>query len=163
VRVGVVGHRSLSADHASFAEHVCCRLFADLLHRGLRVTALSALAEGADTVFASAAVVCGAPLEVVEPHGQYRDDFTTRQAQADFALMRAAAGHRTLMPYPRRSDGAYQAAMRWVADRSDLLVAVWDGRPSDRVGGTAETIGYARALNRSILHVHAQSERVVFV
>jgi hypothetical protein len=163
VHVGVVGHRSLSAAHASFAERVCHRLFADLLQRGPRITAISALAEGADTLFARAAVACGVPLEVVEPHARYRDDFTTAQARSDFAVIGAAARHRTVMPYPRASDRAYRTAMRWVADRSDLVVAVWDGRPSDRVGGTAQTVGYARALNRPVLHVHPGSERVVLV
>jgi hypothetical protein len=162
VRVGVVGHRSLTAEGSSFAGEVCARLLTDLRHDEPRLTALSALAEGADTLFAGVAVVLAVPLEVVRPHGEYLDDFPTSRARAEHGLLWAAARQRSVMPYHRRSAAAYQAAMRWVADRSDVLVAVWDGRSTPHIGGTAETVRYARARGCRVVHVNPRVASVSF-
>ncbi len=39
---------------------------------------------------------------------------------------------------------AYERVGRHVADHCDVLIAVWDGRPSRGRGGTAEIVEYAR-------------------
>jgi hypothetical protein len=163
VLVGVVGHRSLTVEAAGVAGGVCARVFTQLARAGRRPAAVSALAEGADTLFARVALALGVPLEAVKPHGEYLDDFGSSEAQAEFLNVWTRARHRTVMPYRSRSDAAYQAAMQWVAARSDLLVAVWDGLPSTQIGGTAHTVAYARSLGRPIIHVHSKVERVGLV
>jgi hypothetical protein len=163
VRVGVVGHRSLSVEATAFAETVCARLFADLRLEGTRLTAVSALAQGADTLFARVAVASGVPLAVVQPHGRYLDDFPTRRARAEYVRMTKQACAWTLMPYRGRCDMAYQAAMEWVADHSDVLVAIWDGRPSRHCGGTAGTVGYARETGCPVVHVDPRTRSVALV
>jgi hypothetical protein len=161
VLVGVVGHRSLTVEAAGLARRVCAHVFTQLVRAGQRPAALSALAEGADTVVASVALALGVPLGAVQPHGEYLEDFESSEARAEFLHMWTRARHRTVMPYRCRSDAAYQAAMQWVAGHSDLLVAVWDGLPSGQIGGTAHTVAYARSLGRPIIHVHSELERVV--
>jgi hypothetical protein len=163
VRVGIVGHRSLSAEGAAFAERVCAEVLADLCSTGARLTALSALAEGADTLFADVALASGVPLEVVQPHDQYLDDFRTTTAQNRYVVMCGLARRRTALPYRNRRDAAYEAGMRWVADRSNLLVAIWDGRPSATIGGTAHTVTYAQSSGCPVVHVNIEAERVCLV
>jgi hypothetical protein len=51
--------------------------------------------------------------------------------------------------------------MRWVAERSDGLLAIWDGRPAARAGGTADAVSHARALGRAVLHVDPGGRPVV--
>lgn len=157
VRVGVVGHRWLSAEAAGFVGTACARLMTGIGRDSGQATAVSALAEGADTVFAAMAVASGFALEVVQPHGDYVADFTTTCVRARYEALCALAQRRTTMPFRHRSDLAYQAAMRRVADRSDLLAAIWDGRPSAYIGGTAETVRYARANGRLIAQLHPQA------
>ena len=154
MRVGVVGHRYLTAEGAAFTARSCARLLSGLRASHSRVTALSALAEGADTLFASTAVVLGLPLDVVQPHNDYRSDFESSTALAAYDRLVAKARHRRLMPHRRRSDAAYRAAMRLVAEDCDLLAVVWDGYPSASVGGTADTIRYARARGQAIVHLN---------
>lgn len=163
MHVGVVGHRSLSSEDAAHAARACERLLTDLCSRNVQPTALSALAEGADTLFAEVALRIGVPLEVVEPHRRYLEDFGTVAAREKYVRTRALARRQTTLPYPARSDVAYRAAMRWIADQSDVLIAIWDGRPSTAIGGTADTVAYARASGQTVLHVHACAERVSLV
>ena len=162
MHVGVVGHRCLSADATAFAGDACGRLLGDLGRDDPRLTAVSALAEGADTLFASAALTTGVPLEVVQPHDQYLDDFPTTTARALYTLMWASAQCRTALPYGHRSVVAYRAAMRWVVDRSHVLIAIWDGRPSASIAGTAQTVMYARKAGCPIVHVQPEERRVSF-
>jgi hypothetical protein len=160
VRVGVVGHRSLPTQVAAFAERISAHLIADLQRSSGRLAAVSALAEGADTLFAAIAVTHNVPLEAVQPHDEYLADFRTRAARAEYARLWAAARQRTVLGYRRPSDYAYAAAMRWVVDRSDLLVAFWDGLPTTFLGGTAQTVAYASAAACPVIHVHSEKEAV---
>jgi hypothetical protein len=150
----------LTTDGAAFTARTCARLLVGIRASHRRVTALSALAEGADTLFAGAAAMLGVSLEVVRPHDDYRADFRSRTTRALYDQLVATARHRRVMPYSQRCDAAYQAAMTWVADECDVLVAIWDGRLSPNVGGTAETVRYARAGDRAIVHVDPLAQRV---
>jgi len=161
MRIGVVGHRRLSAEGHAFATDVCTDLIGELRARVPRLTAVSALCEGADTLFAEAAVALDVPLEVVAAHTCYREDFAPDgAARSDFERLWSLARRRSAMAWQRPTDRAYQSAMHWVAGRCDLLIAVWDGRPSTNIGGTAHTVRYARAHGRALIVVDPESQRV---
>jgi hypothetical protein len=123
------------------------------MHRGRGVTAVSALAEGADTEFAEAALDLGLPLEVIRPFARYADDFEVPHARRRYERIRAAARAETTLPFNGRSTAAYVAAMSWIVRRSDLLVAVWDGRWRGGAGGTADAVAWAICQQRSWVHV----------
>ena len=50
-----------------------------------------------------------------------------------------------------RSREAFQAAGQWIVDRADILLAVWDGQPARSMGGTTETVEYARARRKQVV------------
>jgi hypothetical protein len=154
VRMGVVGHRWLQdATTSAFVSSRCRDLLRDAHGHAGSVLALSALAAGSDTLFAEAALGLGIPLVAVRPFDRYADDFASAEARRAYGALWSRAEQRVRLPYRSRSDEAYRAAMRWVAERSDVLLAVWDGPRSARAGGTAETIAHARELGRAVLHV----------
>jgi len=130
------------------------------------LVAVSSLAEGADMVFATEAValgyrlVCPLPFTVEE----YEQDFRHPRAQAADALtsfhrIMAQAAARggielTVLDGRRSAEGeAYAAAGRAVIERCDLILAVWDGRPAEGPGGTAETVAAALATPRPVLRL----------
>jgi hypothetical protein len=114
------------------------------------VVAVSAAAEGADTLFAEAALVAGVPLELVRPFAAYVDDFPAGQARTRYLKLRAAAHKERRLPYLRRSECAYAAAMRTVVASSDVLVAAWDGRGD---GMTARTVRHALRVGLPVIHI----------
>jgi hypothetical protein len=124
------------------------------------VVALSALAAGSDTLFAQAAVALGIPLVAVRPFDSYADDFSGVAARDAYGALWSRAERQVALAYRSRSQEAYRAAMRWVAARSDVLLAIWDGRPVAHAGGTADTVAHARALGRRILHIDPGARRV---
>lgn len=55
-------------------------------------------------------------------------------------------------PLPRQT--AFRAASRAVIDRSEIVVAVWEGKPSNKPGGTAPTVEYAVATRRLVIWIN---------
>ena len=162
VRMGVVGHRWFpEASANAFVASRCQELLRCAKDDARSVVALSALAAGSDTLFAEAAVGLGIPLLAVRPFDRYADDFPTAAARDAYGELWSCADRRVRLAYRSRSQEAYRAAMRWVVERSDVLLAIWDGRPATDPGGTADTVAHALALGRSVLHVDPAQRRVV--
>jgi hypothetical protein len=125
------------------------------------VVAISALAEGADTLFAEAALQLGIPLEIVRPFDRYLDDFPTRPSRSRYRGLVEAARRETRLPFAAASVEAYETAMTWVVRACDVLVAAWDGSPPRGRGGTAEAIAYAEQVGRRIVHLDVVAHQVV--
>ena len=159
-RVGIAGHRSLDPAARAFVASACSALIADAQRAG-EVAAVSALAEGADTLFAEAALSRGATLEVVRPYDGYEREFQTTQERRRYRALLNAADRETRLPFGRRSARAYEAAMRLVADRCCVLLAAWDGTPPRGTGGTADTVRYAESIGRPVVHLDVLRQRVI--
>lgn len=154
VRVAIVGHRDLrGARTSAFVADASHGVLSAAQLRWPRVTAVSALAEGADTIFAEAALALDIPLRVVRPFRGYEADFADHETRRRYEELREAAESEERLPYVSRSRRAYKAAMRWVVQNSDLLVAAWDGRPGLGPGGTADAVQHAVAVGREVIHV----------
>lgn len=152
-RIAIVGHRALgSASSEAFVAQASRTLLEEARDRWQRVDAVSALAEGADTLFAEAAFELEVPLHVVRPFAAYESDFVEPEARRRHDTLCARATTETRLPFYARSDGAYEAAMRWVVDTCDLLVAAWDGLPSIGRGGTGHAVSHAFATGRPVVH-----------
>ena len=123
--------------------------------------ALSALAEGADTLFAEAALELGVPLEAVTPFKRYIEDFEG-QAQEHYQRLLAQAQVEHRLPHAERSDEAYLAGGLWVVDHCNLLVVVWNGQPAAGKGGTGDVVDYARQVVRPYIHIHTVERTVTY-
>lgn len=152
LRIGVTGHRSLAdPDAVAGAVREALRLVRGRLavRPGTQtvLVAVSALAEGADRVVAEQVLAePGSRLEVVLPRGRnaYARDFATAASRREFHdLLRRASAVWQAPSLDSDQDG-YKWAGRQVADRCDVLVAVWDGEHERGRGGTAEIVRYAR-------------------
>lgn len=150
-RVGIVGHRQFASPlHDAYVARQCRDILSRVRAEHDDAVAVSALAVGADTLFAEAAVELGIPLEVVTPFARYEEDFAARAERARYHGLRRAARSETVLAYAARSDAAYVAAMNWIVDGCDLLVAVWDGR----AGVTGSAVLRARRLSRDWYHLN---------
>jgi hypothetical protein len=151
LRIGVTGHRTL-ADPAALGSVVRSAI-QGLIERFLGPAAdpalvvISALAEGADRLVARE-VLAGpdAALEAVLPlpAHEYLADFADETSRAEFAELLGRAQRVWQAPPGSSRDEAYERAGRRVVDRSDVLIALWDGQPSRGRGGTATVVSYAR-------------------
>jgi hypothetical protein len=159
-RFGIAGHRVLDPGARAFVASASSALIADGRRTG-EVTAVSALAVGADTVFAEAALSAGATLEVVRPYDGFELELGTARQRRRYQALVDAADEETRLPFSACSTRAYAAAMRRVTDVCDVLVAAWDGTPPRGTGGTADAVRYAESIGRRVVHLDVVSHRVV--
>ncbi len=158
LKVGVTGHRKLGGDLARWwFVHAHCAVLLDRLRdlarlQGAGVIAYSALAVGADQLFAEAAIGLGIPLVGVIPFADYPGDFKGDDLRRFEELLgRCREVYR--LEHRRKSRRAYFEAGKWIVEEVDYLVAVWDGLPAEGVGGTADVVGYARKKGRAVLRI----------
>ncbi len=155
--IGVTGHRDLDLrpDYDRVLRERVDAIFAKLAHDypTTPLLLLTPLAEGADRLVAEVARARGIPYRVPLPMplAQYREDFTTEQSRAAFDTV--AAGAET-PPYtipqpasgPARDAGEraefYARVGAHIVRSSHVLIALWNGLPIDKTGGTADVIGF---------------------
>lgn len=124
-----------------------------------RLRLVSALADGADSLVAHAALDAGWPLDACLPFAReaYAADFSAPQL-ADFETLLSRA-HAVFELPGQRSDveAAYEAVGRLILDQSDLLIALWDGDTNRGRGGTSRVVAEAVLRQVPVLHIHTRS------
>ena len=114
------------------------------------VTLISSLAEGADRIAALAALEAGFALDVVLPcptpiyaatfvDDASREEFASLSARARATLILPLAGD-SAAPLAERMPATFEAAGLTTLAQSDILVAVWDGKPAEGRGGTGQIV-----------------------
>jgi hypothetical protein len=155
--VGVTSHRNIPAREIEpIRQHV--RDFFSQLQRDfpdLPLMVLSALAEGGDQLVAQEALAAGARLvaPLPLPRQLYVDDFADPAVRASFDALCSKA-EVVLLPPPmeqsRRAieskglgrDRQYAKTGVYIASHCHILLAIWDGKTSGRLGGTAQIVNY---------------------
>ncbi len=156
--VGVTGHRDLvPAEVPGIRGRV--REFLMHLHdqypdRDLVV--LTPLAEGADRLAAEEALALGLPVTVAlpMPRALYAEDFTTPESRSQFDRLCAAATDLFELPLtagntagfvdghgPNRARQYAQLGV-FLSAHCHVLLAMWDGRESTEIGGTAQVVRF---------------------
>jgi hypothetical protein len=144
IRIGVTGHSNLSPESTDL-------VFGALrdaleLHAGDGLHGITCLAAGADQLFARAVLSLGGRYDVILPAPDYRDTVVKPANLADFDALLAGASDVRFMPFETAGREAYMAASEALLTCSDRLLAVWDGKPSGGLGGTADVVGHARRV-----------------
>ncbi|MGW7537816.1 hypothetical protein [Amycolatopsis sp. NPDC054798] len=146
--IGISGHRMLPAAARSRAERDIRALLA---RQETPVTGLASLAAGADQLFAELLLRAGHRLHVVIPCQGFVGSIDEEPDRKRCQQLRAEAAVVTVLDFDHPSDDAFDAAGKFVVERCDLLVAVWDGQPARGRGGTGDAVAHARALGREVL------------
>lgn len=153
-RVGVTGSRVLSPEALAplrgHIHHVLSLICDEVSHYSLTTQAptfrlLSPLAEGADRLVAETALPLGYVLESPLPFTQtdYETDFPA--TAPEFRALLAQAAHKLELDGGRGDDEnrSYESVGRHVVRNSDLLIAIWNGRPAQGRGGTGDIVRFA--------------------
>lgn len=150
VRVGVTGHQRIPQAARDYVERGLGEFLRQYRGMGGDVVGLSALAWGADQLFAAAMLREGHRLEAIVPCARYAGTFDER-GLAEYQALLAQASSVVELGYPEPSEDAYLAAGMRVVDDCDILVALWDGLPAAGKGGTGDAVAYARSQERPVV------------
>ncbi|MGN6790046.1 MAG: hypothetical protein ACTHJP_11010 [Rhodanobacteraceae bacterium] len=155
--VGVTSHRNIAAGEIESIRGRVRQLLGQLQREfpHAPLTILSPLAEGGDQLVAEEGLDLGAQLVAPLPFARelYAQDFTDATARDRFESLCTRArlielplltGHThaaVATPGYERNRQYAQVGM-FVARHCHLLLAIWDGKPSHRLGGTAQIVEY---------------------
>jgi hypothetical protein len=156
--IAVTGHRDLVAAEVPGIRDRVNQLLAQLQveNPDRRLQVLSALAEGADQLVAEVASEMGVDVIVPlpMPKSVYREDFATAEAQARFDGLCSRASDCFELPLARGNthegisipgeQRARQYAQLGVflCAHCHILLAIWDGKESDELGGTGQVVKF---------------------
>lgn len=153
--VGVSGHRDLHPDELprlrAVVREFFCGLRDHLPNTQLRV--ILGVAAGADLLVAETALDLGLQIHAVLPMplAQYEEDFDPGELQRLTNLLERPGVERMELSPPAHlhnpvaagsagRDPLYENLTHTLIRRSSLLLALWDGEPTTRRGGTADTV-----------------------
>lgn len=145
-RLGITGHQKIPA---SALDYITQGVRAILAAQNRPLVGYSSLAAGADQLFAEELLAAGGVLHAVVPSDEYESTFSDDD-QVSYRRLLAAAADTTYLPYSTPGEDAYNAAGKWIAEHSDILVAVWDGEDARGLGGTADAVAHARKSGRDV-------------
>jgi hypothetical protein len=123
---------------------------------------ISALAEGADRLVAERVLARpGTRLIVPLPlrREEYLRDFESEASKQHFSALLERADEVTELPHQPSRGARYHAAGIYVLDHSDVLIAVWDGKPGRGASGTAEIVAEARRRGLPMAWVRAGNRK----
>lgn len=155
--IGVTGHRNLHQDEFASLQDKTRRFFQALQLRypNLPLCLLSSLAAGSDQLVTDVALEMGihviAPLPMAQE--QYLADFESSESREIFLRQCQQAELLTMplhqgslldaikLPGPER-DLQYAQAGIFVSSHCHILLALWDGKESELLGGTAQVVNF---------------------
>lgn len=156
IRIGVTGHQDREGLDWAFAEGEILKALMGMVRP---FDGLTSLAVGADQLFAHMVLRVGGELVAVVPAHDYETTFEDADRVAYRDLLRHA--HVVELPPETGGEQAFFRAGRWIVDHADRMIAVWDGEPSQGLGGTADVVAYALLRGRPCLHINPFTRTVV--
>jgi len=152
MRIGITGHQRLRDPAAWRWVEMEINQFLGAAPRPL--VGISSLAAGADQLFAKVVLQHGGALEVVIPFAAYETTFVADREREEFKRLLRRCTRSETLEERGTNEQAYFVAGKRVIDRSDLVVAVWDGGPAGGLGGTADAVKYGLQQRKIIVHLN---------
>jgi len=158
MKIGITGHQRLK-DPARW--NWVRQEFDHLLYSvASPVTGISSLAIGADQLFADVVLLSGGLLEVVIPFAGYDHTFSEGHDREEYLRLLVNASNQEVLERHGSDEEAYLASGQRVVDRSDLLLAVWDGLPAAGLGGTGDVVSYALQREKKTIHLNPVTQEI---
>lgn len=161
--LGVTGHRppTLPDEGSDVLSQRVDEVLSTLTARGFG-TLVTGLAEGADRLVAGRALARGWAMQALLPMDAepYEADFADGASREDFRALLARADRVEVVP---SADEPYFEQGARLVDRSQALLAIWDGEPARGPGGTGEVVVLASEAGVPVVWIHAHAPHEVRV
>jgi len=146
----ITGHRDLREEDIPILTKKLRELFSHYQtnYPNTELILLSALAEGADMLVASIAKDMKVTLHVILPYqeSEYLNSFDDESQKERFLTLKEYASKVQTLPcnHKNSTTNCYQILGEYLADNSNILIALWDGVDNGKAGGTSAVVKYAQ-------------------
>lgn len=157
MKVGITGHQDTGTDETTSWVTASIRSTVGRLNP---TEGFTCLAKGADQLFATVLEEQRIPFVAVIPCRRIEDSFEDEENRRSFRRLLAIAAGSVELPFAEPSEEAYFAGGKAVVDRSDVLIAVWDGKPAKGLGGTGDVVRYAMERGTPVVQLDLVNQTV---
>lgn len=147
MKVGLTGHQELMQ-----AGWVRSQL-ENLAEKLLTKEGFCSLAIGADQLWAQVLEQRSIPFNVIVPCRNYEKTFSQTHID-EYRRLLSLAATRRFLSFVEPSQEAFFEAGKSVVKESDLMLAVWNGRPSKGLGGTADIVTFAKQVGKTVIQIN---------
>jgi hypothetical protein len=156
-RVGITGHQRLEPPESW--SWVTSTMRNELAKISPPLIAVTSLAVGADQLLARLVLERGGSIHAVLPFADIERSFSPDDVRAYRDLINQATVE--VLNTPGTDEDAYLAAGYRVVDQSDVVLAVWNGKPANGKGGTAQVVHYAKRVGVPVVEINPLSRAVL--
>jgi hypothetical protein len=156
MKAGITGHQDLG-DQATIAweKDTLARLMVEYkVSKGF-----SCLAKGADQLFAAVLAEKSIPFTAVISCIGYEKTFDDQTARNDYLRFVQIAGECIELNFPYPSEQAFFAGGKKVVACSDIIFAVWNGKPAKGLGGTGDVVNFSKQEGKTVVHINPITQK----
>lgn len=171
LKVGITGHRYLDNSKVFiYKKKIFCELIR-LKEKYPSMALYSSLADGADRIAVREAIKLNIEFIAVLPMPVkiYALDFDISSRNELYVLLDQSKETITLPLINKHSlecisehgdqrNLQYEQAGRYIANKSDILFALWDGTFNNLKGGTGEIVKYSKKLKKKLFHIKVERD-----
>ncbi len=103
----------------------------------------------------------GIPFNVIIPCEKYENTFEEETDIKKYQLLLSKAERVYKLPFTDPTEEAFWAAGKEVVNNSELLLAIWNGKPALGLGGTGDVVNYAHEKNKIVLHCNPMTQQII--
>lgn len=155
MKAGITGHQQIGSP--STVQWVKDQLTSLIIQHHV-CEGYTCLAIGADQLFAEILLAKDIPYIAIVPAVDYITTFGTTEDQNNYKRLLKKATHIHEMPSQKSTEQAFFDAGKQIVHSSDLLFAVWNGKPAKGLGGTADVVNYAVHLGKDVIHLNTSAQ-----
>ena len=155
VAIGFTGHRNLLDESRSRASIL--KFLQDFKSKTEKtIYGVSSAAAGGDLLFAESCIQLGLPIRILlpAPKEQFREDFDEATWSRAESVMQRAMSVEVIGNGETKEERYYECGAETV-QQTQMLLALWDGKPSQGLGGTEEIFAYAKNQGRPVVWIHS--------
>ncbi len=151
ITISIIGHRDLLPNHIDIIKKHLTKILQDIKdqHPNSLLRFMSPLAEGSDQLGAQVALALGFKLIVPLPMEQknYLENFDENSKQMFQDMLLQANEHFIIKCHQCLSKEDYYLNVgKYLIQNSNLLLVLWDGEYSDKIGGTGYIMEHIHKL-----------------
>ena len=158
--IGFTGHRKLPDESKSRASIL--KFLQDFKAKTEKtIYGVSSAAAGGDLLFAESCLQIGLPVRILlpAPKEQFRKDFDDATWSRAESVMQRAMSVEVIGGGETKEERYYECGAETV-QQSQMLLALWDGKPSQGLGGTEEIFTYAKNQGRPVVWIQSETGEV---
>jgi uncharacterized membrane protein (DUF485 family) len=158
--IGFTGHRHLPDETRSRA--ALRKILLEWIDKVPGVVyGVTSAASGGDLLFAETCIELNLPIRIFlpVPKEKFRDDFDDLSWARAEGVFQKALSVEVTGAGEKMTERYYECGIETV-QQSQLLIALWDGKPSHGMGGTADMVHFAREQGRPVIWIHSATGAV---